>query len=180
MTVYVADMGSQNPVDFGLPNDRRGLLTRKRVGELLRYSPESGELRWVGGQRAGLVAGFRHEDHLRIGIDGLSYYAHRVIWLYVTGEWPTSRVDHHDLDGLNNRWKNLRLATVSQNKANGRVYRKAALLPKGVYHSGSRYRARITKDGETLSLGVFDTIAAASSKYLAKANEIFGEFARVA
>jgi hypothetical protein len=174
MTILVADM------NYGLPNDARGLLSQSRVKEVLQYSPESGELRWIDGPHAGLVAGFAHDGHLRIGIDGITYYAHRIVWLYMTREWPESRVDHRDLDGFNNRWENLRQATVSQNKANGRAYRKSSTLPKGVYHCGARYRARITKDGRTISLGVFGTAEAASGAYLARAQKIFGEFARAA
>lgn len=40
-----------------------------------------------------------------------AYRAHRIIWKLVTGQENHHDIDHKDRDGLNNRWKNLRLCT---------------------------------------------------------------------
>jgi hypothetical protein len=164
----------------GVPNPTPN-LSHKRLREILHYDPETGTLTWRIGQRAGLSAGFPHNGtHLRIGIDGRSYFAHRVIWFLVTGAWPESRIDHRDRNGFNNAWVNLRQATVSQNQAN-RTNEAGRALPKGVeLHVSGQYRARITKDQKTIHLGLFDSPQAAHAAYVAKATTLFGEFARAA
>ena len=47
-----------------------------------------------------------------------NYKVHQIIWVYMTGKWPDKLIDHEDLNGENNKWYNLRLATQSQNMMN--------------------------------------------------------------
>jgi hypothetical protein len=61
------------------------------------------------------------------------YKAHRVIWLWVTGEWPEHDIDHKDRDALNNRWKNFRLATPLVNASNRDLSRNNTSGTRGVY-----------------------------------------------
>lgn len=164
----------------GLPCDSRGNLTHSRLLEVLHYDPATGIMRWRKGQRSGQVAGFPHNGmYLRIGIDGFSYYMQRIIWFYMTKEWPKSRIDHRDVDGFNNRWDNLREASVSDNCANKRNWR-GRLLPKGVEsHVSGKYRARIMRHGKYHHLGLYETVMDAKMAYMKKATELFGEFARL-
>ena len=69
--------------------------------------------------RAGDVAGTLAVDRYRkITIKRKKYRAHQLAWLYMTGEWCPLLIDHRDGDPSNNRWGNLRRATVSQSNAN--------------------------------------------------------------
>ena len=99
-------------------------LTVERLRELLSYDPATGKFLWrVGRQcmRAGAVAGATEVQGYRvIKIDGKIYKAHRLAWLYVTGEWPPEEIDHKNTDPQDNVWSNLRLATHSQNQANAK------------------------------------------------------------
>lgn len=95
----------------------------------------------------------------------------------VEGAWPEAVVDHEDRDPSNNRWRNLRKATQSQNRLNTITNRN---LPKGVGAHGGRFHARIGHAGVRRHLGTFDTIAAASDAYMRAARELYGEFARAA
>ena len=111
-------------------------------------------------------------------VDGGDYYAHRLAVLYMTGQWPAGDVDHVDRDGLNNRWNNLREATRSQNNANKCVDSRNRFGLKGVRKSKNGKRFTTVVDGRYA--GTFDTPEEAHAAYVAKAAEVFGEFARAA
>lgn len=98
-------------------------LTQKQLKKLLRYNPLTGLFtnRITRNSRAikGSVAGYTtRKGYVVIGIEGLSFMAHILAWLYMTGVWPKEEVDHKDRDSVNNAWKNLREATPSQNNSN--------------------------------------------------------------
>lgn len=177
-------------------------LTAARLRELLHYDPETGIFTWrprpvrVGferndrswntrysGKPAGSVNKRRGGDSYRyITVDDTSYLAHRLAWLYMTGEWPADEVDHRNLDGLNNRWGNLREATGTQNLGNTRVNSKNTTGFKGVsfLRRTGRYYAQIRIDHKSRHLGYFDTPEEAHAAYVAAAERYFGEFARAA
>ena len=152
------------------------MLTQARLRELLAYDPETGE--WLDNAHRAR----RNIDHgyLRIKIDGQRYYAHRLAFLYVTGEWPPQNIDHKDMDGLNNKWNNLRLATKMQNGANRGAQKNNRSGVKGVSFCATtgKWRADIQSDGKGINLGRFDTVSEAGNAYAAAAREVFGEFAR--
>lgn len=160
-------------------------LTAERVRELLDYEPDTGLLRWRPrlsnrGFKPGAPAGYFGfgNEGVRVRVEGRQYHAHRIAWLWMTGEWPSMKIDHANCNSKDNRWENLRLATCAQNSANRRPYGSNPL--KGAYAKGSRWDARITINKKPLWLGAFDTPAEAHAAYMAKAFEAFGEFARAA
>ena len=163
-------------------------LTQASLRELLLYDPMTGRFTWRvfrGGRLAGEDAGFaRRRRTCAYVIVKLNYYpclAHRLAWLYMMGAWPPAQIDHIDGDGLNNRWANLRLATISQNLQNSRLHRDSNSGFKGVsYHKASGlWRSRIGVSGSTRSLGYFSTAKEAHVAYCAAAKDHFGEFARL-
>lgn len=139
--------------------------TAERLREVLAYDPGTGVFTWrlrisshsVVGRRAGTRK--PPKNYVCIGIDGKRYYAHRLAWLYMTGMWPACDIDHHNLVHDDNRWKNLRPASPSQNRCNQRPRRDNRLGLKGVFFHAARRKwyARITKDHRTHHLGVFET-----------------------
>jgi len=91
------------------------------------------------------------------------------------------KVDHRDGDGLNNRRKNIRPATGTQNNANCSASRKNKLGVKGVaFLDGleNGFVASIKINGKSKHLGRFKTAEEASGAYLSAAQEAWGEFAR--
>lgn len=95
---------------------------------------------------------------------------HRVILARIVGR-PLTRAeltDHQDLDGLNNQRYNLRLADHSSNRANT-LANRGRTLPKGVFTSGTRYKARMTyrQDGKIINetIGSYETIEEAERAY---------------
>src|SRR6267154_1999362 len=93
------------------------------IKSIFDYSPSTGIITWkiTLSQRnaAGNEAGYRDEHgRIKIGIKKKVYMAHRIIWAWMTGHWPDHEIDHRDGCSANNRWKNLREATHSQNQHN--------------------------------------------------------------
>ena len=159
--------------------------TQARLHELISYNPETGELRWLqsrGRAPVGSVAGHVGSGgYCRIKIDGSVHLAHRIIWLYQTGEWPDGELDHVDRDGSNNRWANIRRATRAQNGANREVQSNNKLGLKGVFKTKQRrpksYVAKIQVAGGQKCIGYYETAEEASAAYLTEAKKHYGEFA---
>lgn len=159
-------------------------LTYARLRRLLEYDPATGIFRWlVDGrnqyQNMGEVAGCLCTDgRVRIGIGGKQYLASRVAVLYMTGRWPIALVDHKNRNTADNRWRNLRQATCSQNIANSKMKNSNRLGFKGVVFCSGSYRARIKVNYRSVHLGRFNTAEKAHAAYVAAAKKYFGDFAR--
>lgn len=161
-------------------------LTRADVLALLDYDPETGVFRWretcgrrktVAGQIAGTVK--KSTGYRVMKFRQKPYRANRLAWLIVTGAWPTHQVDHRNGVRSDDRWSNLRAATPSQNRANGRRRSDNASGFKGVRKTASgRWNATIQCVATKRRLGTFDTPEEAHAAYLAAAREVFGDFAR--
>jgi len=75
------------------------MLTQERLKELMSYCPDSGLFTRLigrsGGGKAGDVTGsVNSHGYIVIYIDGRSYKAHRLAFLYMTGGIPSSDTDH--------------------------------------------------------------------------------------
>lgn len=135
-----------------------------------------------------LVAGFRWRPlRLKGGLiyahawNGRQhYYMHRLI----SGCAAKERVDHDNRNGLDNRRRNLRIATASQNGANRMADRRRVGKTsryKGVFWDKARNRwmATIHHQGRTRSLGRFTDEHEAAAAYDRAAAELWGRFARL-
>ena len=93
--------------------------------------------------------------------------------------FPCTKVDHKDLDGLNNTRENLRSATEHQNNQNRRRMRSNSLGIKGVCPSkNGKFRATIWLNGKSKHLGTFADPTSAHEAYRQAAAKAFGDFAR--
>ena len=92
---------------------------------------------------------------------------------------PTKRVDHENGNGIDNRRRNLRLATNGQNQANRRIITPHSSRFKGVRWDKrvGMWRARIGHDGKKIELGYFEDEVAAARAYNKRAVKKFGRFA---
>ncbi|HEY7296366.1 MAG TPA: HNH endonuclease signature motif containing protein [Xanthobacteraceae bacterium] len=137
---------------------RRSDLTAARLRQLLDYSPETGRFHWResrGGLTAAMEAGTGKNGYRTIHVDGLIHYAHRLAWLYVYGRHPADQIDHINRNRADNRIANLRETSQQENLWNS--VRPSASGVKGVRHRGHNWYARITRDGEEIHLGSYDT-----------------------
>jgi hypothetical protein len=90
-------------------------------------------------------------------------------------------VDHADLDGLNNRRGNLRVASKAENGANRGANKNNTSGAKGVvrhWRNRNLYVAQIHVRGRNRYLGTFDSREAASAAYFTAAIKQYGQFAR--
>lgn len=154
--------------------------TADEVRDVLNYNPHTGVFTWATSNRvrkAGQVAGgICDRGYVTINIFGQPRYAHRLAYLYMTGEWPSSQVDHKDRNRTNNRWDNLRLASVVENVGNSKVRNDNTTGFKGVHRYSGKFRAKINIDGRQVHLGTFDTPEDASKAYIAAAKRRYGEY----
>jgi hypothetical protein len=148
-------------------------LTAERLRKLLHYDPLTGtftRLQRIGVSTAvGDVAGSIAKDgYVRIRVDGVRYYAHRLAWLHVAGSWPSLEIDHRDGHRANNRWTNLREATDALNRANQRFVRsdsKTGVIGVRPSHTTGKCTAQIKVGGAPKHLGTFTNAADASAAY---------------
>lgn len=153
------------------------MISAEFVRAYLAYDQNTGVFTWANGKKAGWV---EPKGYVRICILGKNYQAHRLAWLWMTGNWPCGQIDHINLDKADNRWPNLREATNSQNQANTRAKRVNTSGFKGVYWHRriGKWHAAISVNGRLKALGYTDTKEEAAALYQKAARKYFGEFAR--
>lgn len=154
---------------------------------MLSYDAESGIFHWkkaVGGVAIGSEAGSVDKDsgYVRIGIAGRCYMAHVLAWIYVHGFRPSQEIDHKNRCRSDNRIKNLRPASRSQQMKNARWPNPLGIRGVRMYPPTGKYQARISffdrRAGKTIqkSLGYYSTPEEAGEVYELAAQMTHGEF----
>ncbi|WP_158219449.1 MULTISPECIES: HNH endonuclease [unclassified Achromobacter] len=149
-------------------------LDASQVESVLDYDAITGEFRWKvasrnGAIRPGCRAGYVKGGYQVISIRGRHIYAHRLAWLLVTRAWPSLFVDHLNGDKLDNRFANLREATLQVNNQNlhGANARNKTSGLLGVTWNRGKWTAQITIPGKGRTyLGRFTDPAMAHQAYL--------------
>lgn len=138
------------------------MLTQAYVKELFDYYPDTGSLIWkVKRQGRGALNGpalaCLSKGHLRGRIDGKGYLQHRVIWLWMTGHWPESQIDHINGNGADNRWSNLRSVTDAENKRNlpHRADNTSGVIGVYFHNAAQKWCAELKINGKKHYLGLF-------------------------
>lgn len=162
---------------------KRVAVSQSDLWATVHYDPLSGHFTHLLNRgsraRAGSQAGHldKRSGYCRLKIDGVAYEAHRLAWLYMTGNWPYM-VDHISGDRSDNRWCNLREVDAYQNMMNRKVSKNNIVGVKGVSPTLSgRYVACIRVRKKPIHLGTFDTVEEASKAYQDAAKKYFGEYA---
>ena len=158
--------------------------TQERLHKLLDYDPGTGDFIWRkrhGSASAGQIADYKSDDgYIQVRVDGRLYQAHRLAWFHVYGQWPPD-LDHRNRMRTDNRIRNLRPCTKSQNQANRPCQSNSKSGFKGVFWSKrrSKWYAQIKKGRTRCHIGQFDDPIDAAKAYDAKAVELHGEFAHL-
>lgn len=165
-------------------------LTQARLQELLDYDPGTGIFRWKVDRyrvKAGDVAGsIDASGYMKIVIDQTQYYAHRLAWLYVYGQFPDSFISPIG-EKTDNRISNLRLATDAQNQHKRKIRIDSSTGIKGLsfHYQHLSYQAQVMCDGKLYQKGFsfsrygsLELAEQAAIEWLrAKREELHGEFA---
>lgn len=141
------------------------MISHDELLSRLDYDKESGIFTWKlstarrrsGEEAGGIFTCKKGKQYVVIGIKNKIYYAHRLAFLWVNGEFPPSHVDHIDSNGLNNRWNNLRLASRAENSKNVKIKKNNTSGVCGVYFNKQikKWIAQIGIEGKVRSLGSF-------------------------
>ena len=149
-------------------------MTQSRLKHLLDLDEDTGVFYWKNPRsnhvRTGQVAGHIHKEHgyCKIKLDGKLHYGHRLVWLWVTGNFPENEIDHRNGDRADNRFENLRSANHAQNSQNLKRHSNNTSGFTGVYWDpfNEKWRAEIKVLGRKHRLGRFVDVADAHRAYL--------------
>lgn len=160
------------------------MLTQIRLKELFSYAPETGILTRIltinSKAKVGMTPGSISDDgYLKIIVDKKTYFAHRLVWLYVYGyftKYPEFQIDHIDRDKLNNKIKNLRKVDQSKNQHNRinaqKNNKSTGLLGSYFEKRTGKYQSIIRVNGRAIGIGRFNTAEEAHIAYV-DAKKIF-------
>jgi hypothetical protein len=173
------------------------LPSLERLMERLRYDESTGELYWLDDDTldkrwrnrfVGKPAGVKSYNAdgtpkcILVGIDYVSYKAHRVIWKMIHGVDPPERIDHVDVDPFNNRPGNIREASHAENMRNRGRQRNNICGMKGVTFAKERshlptpWVAKINIGGRSTNLGAFHTKGLAAVAHAKAALRHHGQY----
>ena len=159
-------------------------ITQESLKSLLNYCPDTGVFLWkvakssrtrVGGEAGHLGK----QGYLIIGIDRITYLAHRLAWLYVFGYPIPKTIDHINMIKTDNRIDNLRSASTSTNllnRASPNKNNKTGSLGVHYEKATNRWRAFITVNRKHRCIGSYSSQEQAAFAYAsAKAGMMDGE-----
>lgn len=148
--------------------------------KLLHYDPDTGVFIWREGTKNEYkIAGKIQKGYRRISINGQTFRASHLAWLYMTGELPPKGkiIDHKNRVPHDNTWTNLRLANQQQNTLNRGLNRNNKSGYKGVTQDGDKWRAQIKSKGKSYWLGNYDKKEDAALAYAIAAMQLHKDFA---
>lgn len=140
------------------------MLTQQRLKELFNYDPLSGKLT----SKYGNVCGESSKSgyYISVNVEGKTYKAHRLAWLYMYGEFPNGLIDHKNEDKTDNRISNLRIASDSTNQHNRFKSKEHKLLGAFFHKPSGKWRASIMVNKQRINLGTFSTEIEAHNTYM--------------
>lgn len=157
-------------------------IDAKTVRDVFNYDPETGVFTWRNStnkrMKPGQIAGCLNSiGYVFLCIEGQRYLAHRLAWLYMTGEHPKNCIDHINGNRSDNKFSNLRQANKSENGYNRPCTTGSKSGLKGVTAVRDKWQSRITVGGKKINIGTFSTAQEAHKAYCEAASLMHGEFA---
>ena len=160
----------------------KNLVSIERLKFILEYHSDGYFIRkskvnrnTIIGSKAGYI---RDNGYVVVRVDNVDYLEHRLVWFYMTGEWPKENIDHIDLNKTNNRFDNLREASPTENNFNCVARKTSKSGFKGIRLFKGKYRVRITINNKEIYIGSFLSLEEAIAARNAKGLEIGGVYYR--
>lgn len=156
-------------------------ITQEQLKERLHYDPDSGFFTWIGRhvvhKKRAVAGSLMSNGYVSIRLIYKPYLAHRLAFLYMVGDIPSSHVDHINGRRCDNRWENLRLAVGNQpvNLQNRRIANKnnsSGFLGVSWRPDKGKWRARIMVNKKEIFIGHFDTKEKAHAAYIKSKKEL--------
>jgi hypothetical protein len=139
------------------------IVTQKTLHDLLDYFPETGVFIWkvdrgLNRCKNKMAGAVNKHGYMYIGINGKSYSAHRLAWMWMNACWPTDEIDHKDRNKLNNSIHNLRESDDFKQQQNMPIRKGSISEYTGVSPTkNGTWRAYINVNRKRLSLGTYKT-----------------------
>jgi len=137
-------------------------MTQKKVKHYLKYNKRSGLLTWrnpvAARLKVGDIAGSKQDNgYITVMVENKVYKAHRLIWLYVHGEFPEDYIDHINHVRDDNRFSNLRSVSRVENGMNQSLSsaNKSGVIGVGWKKKNNKWYASITVEQKQIHLGLF-------------------------
>ncbi|MBY0473760.1 MAG: HNH endonuclease [Nitrosomonas sp.] len=104
-------------------NEFMSEITQEMLKKILRYDLSTGNFTWIAtNKKAGCITEVSPGYfYVKIRIRNKKYYAHRLAFVYMTGEFPEEQVDHVNGDGIDNSWLNIRRVSSLENSRNHKL-----------------------------------------------------------
>jgi hypothetical protein len=154
------------------------MITQKKLKQIVHYDEQTGIFtRLKNNKQTGSLT---KRGYLHIGINNKRYYAHRLAWLYVYGNFPKHMIDHINGNPLDNKISNLRDVQQVNNMMNYKLPVTNTSGVKGVtWHKvNKKWRVRFKVNKKDVDFGLFDDFELASLVAVEARTKYHNEFAR--
>jgi hypothetical protein len=133
-------------------------LTQEIVRKLLHYDPETGLLFWRKNSKLAFNT-LTQKGYLKGQLYKRTYFSHRIIWLWMTGNWPNEQIDHINHNRKDNRFLNLREVTNKENHKNRKINPRNKTGINGVSwcKRENKWRVQVRNMNKNIHIGYFDT-----------------------
>lgn len=160
------------------------MITQERLRELVTYDENTGIFtsnKSRGCVISGKILGHVTDNgYIRLNLDKKAYRAHRLVFLYVTGEMPSDQIDHINGIRTDNRIINLRVVTAAQNNLNMRKKSNSQSRFKGISFNKymQKWHVQIRHAGKLVHLGYHDSEVKAAYIYDMASLKFHGEYGK--
>lgn len=126
-------------------------ITQELLQKLFLYDDSTGILKRIGRLKSNgeivdcdfVTNSTSVHGYYQYTIKDYTFDVHRLIWLWNTGYWPTTDIDHLNGNRQDNRWENLREVSREINLRNTGRKTESKTGHVGVYKHGKKWRISI-------------------------------------